>query len=187
MIKILLICGSLRKKSFNSALMEAMISVASHDIKMIKAPSIASLPYFNPDSDDITNPSDSVREFRAAISQADGIFIFSPEYAHDIPGVLKNALDWVVASGELVDKKVGIINASTSFYGGNKAHARLHYLLKLLSVNLVEEACMMVSSANKKIDENGSVTDDTLVQELTKKLYLLKASILGQVISYSRP
>lgn len=162
-MKVLLICGSLRKRSYNNALLEAMISLAPEEITMMRAPSLAQLPFFNPDNDDIANPSEDVRK---ALSDADRVFIFSPEYAHDIPGVLKNGLDWVVASGELVGKKIGVINASTSFAGAEKAHARLHYLLNLLSADVIESSCLIVSSVNKKIDENGNVTDAELLRSL---------------------
>lgn len=165
-MKVLLICGSLRKRSYNNALLEAMVSLAPEEITMMRAPSLAQLPFFNPDNDDIANPSEDVRNFRKALSDADRVFIFSPEYAHDIPGVLKNGLDWVVASGELVGKKIGVINASTSFAGAEKAHARLHYLLNLLSADVIGSSCLIVSSVNKKIDENGNIVDGELLRSL---------------------
>lgn len=165
-MNVLLICGSFREGSYNNALLEAMLSLAPAGVVVTKAPSLAQLPFFNPDYDDITNPSENVRNFRKALLHADRILIFSPEYAHDIPGVLKNGLDWVVASGELVGKKIGVINASTSYAGGGKAHERLRYLLKLLSADVVEGSCLVVSSVNKKIDENGNIVDGELLRSL---------------------
>ena len=70
-----------------------------------------SVPPFNPDLDTDTAPVGVVR-FRAALEACDAILICSPEYAHGVSGVLKNALDWIVGSGELMDKPIALINAS---------------------------------------------------------------------------
>ena len=116
-MKILAISGSLRKDSYNTALRDAAIALAPDDIQIIPAPSIGSLPFFNPDLDDAGKPIPSVEAWRKAIREAEGVMIFTPEYAHDIPGVLKNAFDWIVGSGELVDKPVAVVTASTTHLG----------------------------------------------------------------------
>ena len=79
---------------------------------------LADVPPFNPDLDTDTAPVEVVR-FRAALEACDAILICSPEYAHGVSGVLKNALDWVVGSGELMDKPIALINASST------CHARV--------------------------------------------------------------
>ena len=73
---------------------------------------LTELPHFNPDRDDVPDPA--VTSLRAQLQAADGVLISTPEYAHGVPGSLKNLLDWVVGSGELVDKPVALLHASRS-------------------------------------------------------------------------
>lgn len=173
-MRILAISGSLRKGSYNSALLRAVMGEAPEGVEVILAPSLDRLPFFNPDLDDPASPRAAVGEWREALEAADALLIASPEYAHAMSGVLKNALDWVVGSGELVGKPVAVLNASPTHLGADKAHASLKYTIALLSANLVEEASMRVDAVNKKIDVQGRVTD-------TETLRLLRCS-LNQLI-----
>jgi len=174
-MKILAISGSLRKKSYNTAIIQTLASFDS-EIKIYA--DLGKLPFFNPDMDiPAVQNADLpflVQEFRAQIAEADAIVISTPEYAFEIPGVLKNALDWLVSSGEIVDKPVAVISASTSAMGGDKANEVLVKLLKVLSGNLVEKAILKVSRANKKIDDDGKVIDKDLVADLQTFLAELK-------------
>src|SRR4030095_5850690 len=111
MTMILAISGSLRGASLNLALIQALRRVAPADIEVSIYDRLDHLPFFNPDLDGDISPS-AVGQFRAAVDACDAVVISSPEYAHGVPGVLKNALDWVVGSGELVDKPVALLNAS---------------------------------------------------------------------------
>ena len=105
------ISGSLRTHSSNTALIHAVARVLPDGATLGIYGDLALLPAFNPDLD--AEPAlPAVAEFRAELARADAVIISSPEYAHGIPGVLKNALDWTVGSGEFVDKPVAIINAS---------------------------------------------------------------------------
>jgi NAD(P)H-dependent FMN reductase len=97
-----------------------MAELAPSEITFRMVDGIDRLPYFNPDIDDIENPPETVTQFRKALREADALILCSPEYAHNISGLLKNALDWVVGSGELVNKPVVVVNVSTSFMGGGK-------------------------------------------------------------------
>lgn len=174
------VVGSLREKSYNAALMKAMAKAAPGDFNVITKPGIGDLPHFNPDIDDVEKPIESVRVFREALKKADCVIICSPEYAHNIPGVLKNALDWVVGSGELVDKAVVVVSASTSYLGGDKAHESLKYLVKVLSANLLEDASFNVDSAFHKFDENGSLKDPEIIQKLMNMFEIIKAGLSKQ-------
>lgn len=109
-MRILAISGSLRAASSNTALLHAATALAPESIEVTVYGGLADLPHFNPDLDGegIT----AVMDFRSQLQTSDGVLISSPEYAHGVPGVLKNALDWVVASAEFVDKPVALINAS---------------------------------------------------------------------------
>ena len=112
-LRILAISGSLRRASSNSALVEAAARLTPDDLEISIYRELAELPPFNPDLDgsDGSAPA-AVAAFRASLDTSAAILISSPEYAHGVPGVLKNALDWVVGSGELIDKPIALVNAS---------------------------------------------------------------------------
>jgi chromate reductase, NAD(P)H dehydrogenase (quinone) len=113
MIRIIAISGSLRKRSSNSALLRAAAVLAPEGVEVSLYGKLGELPLFNPDLDGAdlegTGPA-PVLDFRAHLAGADAILIASPEYAHGVTGVLKNALDWVVGSGEFTNKPVGLLN-----------------------------------------------------------------------------
>ena len=102
-MKSLAISGSLRKGSSNTAALRAAARLAPDDVRIVLFEGIADLPFFNPDLDLAEVPG-AVASFRAVIGGADGLLISSPEYARGVAGVMKNALDWLVASLEFPDK-----------------------------------------------------------------------------------
>ena len=174
-MKILALSGSLRKNSYNTAIVKALQYLNSN-VEIFE--DLGKLPFFNPDLDIHTLEEDdspkSVVAFRAKVREADVFVISTPEYAHQIPGVLKNALDWLVSSDAIVAKPTVVISASTSTMGGEKAHAQLISLLKVISQNVLEDASLMVSRVNKKIDKDGIIMDDTLIDALKHLLDSLK-------------
>jgi NAD(P)H-dependent FMN reductase len=112
-LQLLAISGSLRAASSNTAALQALAMLAPAGVNVTLYTQLADLPYFNPDLDgDAEVVPASVRAFRAQIGQAAGLLISSPEYAHGVPGVLKNALDWLVGSVEFPYKPVALINIS---------------------------------------------------------------------------
>ncbi|MEH2057603.1 MAG: NAD(P)H-dependent oxidoreductase [Nostoc sp.] len=133
------------------------------------------MPHFTPELDGDTLPT-SVRDWRAVLEKYDGVIISTPEYAYGMPGVLKNALDWIVSSGELVGKPVATISASPSELGGSKAHASLVLTLTALAANLVEGGSVTISFIGKKLNANGELTDLNTVQSLK---FLLDALVRG--------
>jgi len=100
---------------------------------------LGSLPHFNPDLDD-GEPPRTVRSFRDLLRSAQGVIICSPEYAHGVPGSLKNALDWLVSDGTLVGKPVVIITTAPT--RGEFAHAQLMETLRTMSWNVLENASL---------------------------------------------
>jgi NAD(P)H-dependent FMN reductase len=110
-MKTVAISGSLRKGSSNTAVLRAAARLAPQDVQVVVFDGIASLPFFNPDLDGEEVPA-PVAAFRAAIGSADALLISSPEYARGVAGVMKNALDWLVASLEFPNKPVALINTS---------------------------------------------------------------------------
>lgn len=110
-IQLLAISGSLRAASSNTVILRAAAELVPGHVKLVWCDSLDKLPYFNPDLDTDAAPA-AVTAFRQQLRAAAGVLLCSPEYAHGVPGVLKNALDWVVSSGEFMDKPVALINAS---------------------------------------------------------------------------
>src|SRR5512138_474853 len=110
-VRVLAISGSLRAASSNTALVGAAVLLAPGGVEVSAYQGLADIPPFNPDLDTAVPPAAVVR-FRDALVGCDAILISSPEYAHGVSGVLKNALDWVVSSGELIDKPIALVNAS---------------------------------------------------------------------------
>ena len=164
-MKLLLFSGSLRLGSYSTAIVNTLENMAKEGVVQ----DISLLPFFNPDLDIHTleedNSPQEVVTFRNRVREADVFVICTPEYAHQMPGVLKNALDWLVSSDAIVAKPTVVISSSTSAMGGDKAHAQLVALLKIISQNVLEDASLIVSRVNKKIDEDGNVFDEGLMTE----------------------
>ena len=161
-MKIIAICGSLRAQSSNLALLRAATNLGI-DVQIYGG--VGSLPHFNPDDDvEGATPPPAVAELRALLADADGILISSPEYAHGVPGSLKNALDWLVSDGALVDKPVALINASP--IGGEFARDSLVETLRTMNWRVTGT----LSSPKKVRDEN--IDDDVVavIREALKSL-----------------
>ena len=132
------------------------------------------LPLFNPDLDgEGAVPPPAVKEFRALLGAADGVLISCPEYAHGIPGALKNALDWIVSSGELEGKPIVLIVASPS--GGQWAQASLTPTLEVMGARLVVNVSL--TFARTQIDSRGNVSDPDIARSLETSLAALASAI----------
>jgi NAD(P)H-dependent FMN reductase len=152
-IRILAISGSLRGLSSNTALLRTAIAVAPDNVAVTLYDGLATLPHFNPD-DDLDVPPDVVRDLRARVGASDGLLISTPEYAHGVPGSLKNALDWLVSSVEFPHKPVALINASAM---ATHAQASLIETLSLMTAHIVSEACVTIPVARDDVDASGSI------------------------------
>jgi chromate reductase len=115
-VHVVAVSGSLKDTSANSALLRAMADLDPEQIDVW--PGLATLPHFTPDDDG----GAPVASLRAAIAGADAVLIATPEYAGGMPGSLKNALDWLVGTGELYEKQVAVVSAAPSPERGQ--HAR---------------------------------------------------------------
>lgn len=170
-MKILAISGSLRAVSTNAALLRAMATLVPPDIEWRLADPMDRLPHFNPDHD-VDPAPDAVRAWRAELAEAEGVVFCSPEYAHGIPGTLKNALDWDVSSGKLYRKPVVLVSASP--YGGERGAASLLQVLGALHANVVRE--VHVHMRRDTFDANGSLRDATVAEALRLALKELAAA-----------
>jgi chromate reductase len=142
--------GSLRAQSSNAALLRAAARVAPAGVEVVLYEGVGALPQFNPDLDaEGMEPPASVRELRELLMSADAILISSPEYAHGVPGAFKNLLDWLVSTGELVEKPVALLNASPA--GGAFAQAALLETLRTMNWRVVDEASLVEPFLRRKI------------------------------------
>jgi chromate reductase, NAD(P)H dehydrogenase (quinone) len=161
MLKILAVSGSLRQVSSNTALLKAAIALCPSNIEIKLYSRLNDLPHFNPDLEP-TEPT-SVKDLRAQIKWADGLLISSPEYAHGVPGVLKNALDWLVSGEEFVGKAIALINGSPR---ATHAQAALTEIVTTMAGQIVPEASITLALLGKNLDAAGIIADPVLSGEL---------------------
>ena len=154
-MKILAISGSLRALSSNTAMLRTAAAVAPDGVHVTLYDGLATLPHFNPD-DDTGVPPASVLGLRERVGESDGLLFCSPEYAHGVPGSLKNALDWLVASIEFPFKPVALINASPM---ATHAQAQLTETLSLMNARIVREACVTIPVSRADVSEQGEIAN----------------------------
>jgi len=174
-IRLLAISGSLRAASSNSRLVAALRRLAPADIAVEIYEDLGGLPHFNPDLDagDDALPA-LVLALRRKIGRCDGLVICSPEYAHGVAGVMKNALDWLVASLEFPEKPVALINASPR---ATHAQAHMRETLATMSARLIDAACVAVPLQGRSLDVDGIVADGALAGGLRAALAAFVAGI----------
>lgn len=160
-MQLLAISGSLRATSSNAALVRAAQRLVPVGVTLEIAETVGSLPHFSPDLDVDPLPA-AVAALRAAVGRSAGIVIATPEYAHGMPGALKNALDWLVSAIEPIDKPVLLISASPG--GAAHAHAQFSEVLRTMSMKLVDGGAHVFSRA--KLDADGEVGDAALLAAL---------------------
>ena len=159
---MLAISGSLRARSSNTEILRAAALVAAPSARVELFEHLAALPHFNPDLDvEGAVLPEAVRDLRARIAAARGLLICSPEYAHGVPGVLKNALDWLVSGPEMVNKPVGLINASPR---SKHALASLAETLRTMSATLVAGASIELPLGGRRLDAAGIAADAELAR-----------------------
>lgn len=174
-IKIVGICGSLRKESYNKRLLLSIKELMKDEIAL-EIVDISMIPPFNEDVEKEEIPQEVVN-FKNKLREADAFVIATPEYNHSIPGVLKNALDWA-SRGEnlpLANKPVAIMSASIGFFGGPRVQSHLRQVCACLNMHVVNKPEVFVVDATEKFDENNNLIDEkakqyiiVLIRELIK-------------------
>lgn len=147
-MRLLGLSGSLRGISTNTALLRALAANAPEGVTLEISGLIGGLPIFNPDDEGDRTP-DVVEALGRSIRAADGLVISCPEYAHGIPGGIKNALDWMVSRDEIPGKPVMLVRASTR---SDYALEALREVLRTMSLNLVPEVGYAVHLVGKAGD-----------------------------------
>ena len=171
MPQLLTVSGSLRTGSSNSTLLAAVARVAPGDVEVMPYTWLAALPAFSPDIEENGNAvPTAVAHWRAALTAADAVLFSSPEYAHGIPGAFKNALDWVVGSGELVDKRVGLLSPSGM---SQFAHPQIVEVLTTMSAVVVERATVVIDLPRRGLDADRLANDPSVSQVLRGVIFEL--------------
>src|SRR5262245_39983113 len=170
-LDVLVICGSLRKGSYNAALARTLPGLAPAGLKLRPAPSFAQLPIYNFDDQNSTGfPADAVA-WADAVRSADAIIIVSPEYNWSIPGGLKNAIDWAsrMKDQPFKDKPVALQSAAPGLLGGARMQYHLRMSLTALDAVLFGRPEVIVNFAAQKFDEKTLELKDPTAIDLIKQ------------------
>jgi chromate reductase len=172
--QVLMVSGSLRKKSTNTAVLRTARSLAPAGVEASLYGGVGQLPHFNPD-DDLDPLPVAVADLRAGIRAADALLFSVPEYAGALPGSFKNLLDWTVGDdqpGSIYEKPVGWINASPR--GATNAHHQLRQVLGYAHATIIEAACVHVSITTALIGDDGLIADPVTRRQIAKALARLE-------------
>ena len=167
--KILGVAGSLRKDSYNRALLRAIADLAPENVE-VEIYELDNIPLYNQDMDTLESMPESVRDFKKRIKEADAILFVTPEYNRSIPGVLKNAIDWASRpynDNSFDDKPVATIGATDGMLGTAVAQYHLREIFSFLNAHPMERPQLFISGISKKLD-GAKILDDEL-----RKLLLL--------------
>lgn len=169
-INILGFAGSLRKGSYNRALLRAAVELLPENV-ILEIFELDGIPLFNADLE--SSMPEKVKEFKRRIKAADAILIVTPEYNYSVPGVLKNALDWAsrpYGDNSLAGKPVAMMSASTGMLGGARAQYHLRQSFVFLDMYPVNKPEIFVSFAHQKFDDSGRLLDEK-TKELIRELF----------------
>jgi chromate reductase len=178
-VRVLAISGSLRQHSLNTELLRAAAILMEGSAEFTFYSGLDRLPHFNPDLDhEGALPPHEVRNLRTHVAAADALLISSPEYAHGVPGSLKNALDWLVSGSEIVGKPTGLLNASAR---SEHAHTALEETLRTMSAALVDEAVKVIPLDDRRMRAMNIAADYTIAGYIQEAVASLVASIAVEV------
>ncbi len=172
-ITILGFAGSLRKDSYNKALLRAAAELLPKEVEL-EIFDIEGIPLYNQDLE-YEMPA-KVKEFKVKVRSADAILVATPEYNYSVPGVLKNAIDWASrppGDNSFDGKPVAVMSASTGMLGGARAQYHLRQVFVTLNMHPINKPEVMVPFAREKFAENGQLKDDTTrarIRELLENL-----------------
>ena len=182
MTRIIGLSGSLRGHSFNSGLLRAAVE-AMPEGAMLEIGSIAEIPLYDGDVEAEGIPA-PVAALKDKVAAADGLLLVSPEYNNSIPGVFKNAIDWLSRPSSDIarifrGKPVALIGASPGNFGTILSQAAWLPVLRTLGAEHWAEGRLMVSRAGDMFDEEGNLVDEGVREKLAKYLAGFVAHIRG--------
>ncbi|PTQ96966.1 NAD(P)H-dependent FMN reductase [Mucilaginibacter yixingensis] len=162
MKNILAISGSLRSDSSNTRILKLLGTWMPADVNYLIYDGMGVLPHFIPFAEGEPLPP-QVSVLHQQLNEADALIICTPEYAFGVPGSLKNLLDWTVGTGNLVDKPVALITASSK---GDDAHAALLKILSALSAQVTD--ALLIPFIRSRFNAEGNITDASTEAELRR-------------------
>lgn len=174
-LKILGIAGSLRKDSYNKALIRAAVELTPDEAE-IEIFDIADVPLYNQDLEAARPPI--VAELKNKIENADAILFATPEYNYSVPGVFKNAIDWAsrpYGDNSWDGKPAAIMGASMGILGTARAQYHLRQVCVSLNLHLLNHPEVLVSSAKEKFDKDGKLIDEKTREKIRELLIALIA------------
>jgi chromate reductase len=194
--RVLALSGSLRKASLNTTLLRAAEEAAPPGTKVTLFDALEAVPLFNEDLESGTVPP-AVKHLRDAVGRADGLLISTPEYNHSIPGVLKNALDWLsrsTPSRVLAGKPVAVMGATVGTWGTRLAQAALRQVLFSTESLVMPRSALFVRGATGLFDPSGKLIDSatsaalcSLMREFTDWINLVGPAALRGDASLDSP
>ncbi len=157
-------------------MLRAVVAVAPAGVEVELYEGVGDLPHFNPDLDrEGATPPPPIADLRARLAAANAVVICSPEYAHGVPGVLKNALDWLVSVADLIGKPVAVVSVAPS--GGEYAQTQLVQTLRVMSWQVVDAACARIALGSGQRDAGGDVADAAVLARLRELVAALVAAV----------
>jgi len=161
------VVGSLRVASYNGWLLRAAAELAPSELTLVPV-GLAEIPLFNQDVEELGDPP-RVAAFRAALYDADAVIVASPEYNYGVPGVLKNAIDWISRpSGRspLQRKPMAIMGASTGPSGTMRMQLQLRQTLQAVGAYVMPRPEIVVTGCRDKFDAEGHLADEKTREHL---------------------
>lgn len=170
MTKLIGLSGSLRRESFNTAMLRAAAELMPSG-STLEVHTIEGIPLYNADDEAATGIPQTVADLKDAIAAADGLLLATPEYNNSLPGVLKNAIDWLSRPPADIKrvfggKPVAVIGATPGGFGTILSQDAWHSVFRHLGANPWFGGRLLVSHANKIIDSSGAITDDKARDQL---------------------
>ena len=175
-MRILGIAGSLRRASFNRALLRAAAELAPNGME-VEVFDLAEVPLYNGDVEAEGDP-EAVARLKQAVRAADGVLFVTPEYNHGVPAVMKNALDWASrppADAVLARKPVGIIGASPGITGSARGQSQLRQAFEFTNSFCMPQPELLVFRAHEKFDAEGRLIDEGTRTHLVRYLESLRS------------
>lgn len=171
MTEVLVICGSLRKNSYNRIVVRTLPELAPAGMRLKDARPFDQFPFFNADLQAASGFPAEVQAFADDIRAANGVLFVTPEYNFSIPGALKNAIDWVsrLPNQPFKDKPVAIQSASTSPVGGARMQYHLRQTMVFVEAIVFTKPEIFIAHAATKFDEQAGTFNDQTGRDLIRK------------------
>jgi chromate reductase len=169
-LNVLVICGSLRKRSYNAALTRALPALAPPGMALTLAPAFDTLPIYNADIQEASGFPPAAEDLATAIRSADGVLFVTPEYNWSMPGGLKNAIDWVsrMKDQPFVEKPVAIQSCSQGPVGGARMQYHWRMSMTFLKAYIFGTPEVFVGNAASKFDKDTLELTDQTTKDFVK-------------------